>query len=141
MSDVKNQHPLGTCSIFAIVAAIEAQLPKGTVISEAELFTRVKMIVEARVQEGVALSRYIPLLKEGVVLDHQYVNYEIFSNYVIIVVKNKASVTLSLDYIKSLNELKDHATKLGKAPEDFRPTWDEKRRAHIEEQEKDIEVK
>ena len=125
MSDVKNQSPLGTCSIFAIVAAIEAQLPKGTIISEAELFTRVKTIVAARLQEGVALSSYIPLLRDGVVLNHQYVDYDFFAYYVLNIIKNKREVTISSNHGESVRHLKTCATEHGKAPREFHPTWNE----------------
>ncbi|MDP3641436.1 MAG: hypothetical protein Q8R43_03280, partial [Alphaproteobacteria bacterium] len=113
------------CSIFAIVAAIEAQLPKGTIISEAELFTRVKTIVAARLQEGVALSRYIPLLRDGVVLNHQYVDYDFFAYYVLNIIKNKREVTIPPNHGESVRHLKTCATEHGKAPSDFHPTWNE----------------
>jgi hypothetical protein len=130
MSDVKNQSQLGTCSIFAIVAAIEAQLPKGTIISEAELFMRLKCVqfdvnrpYGIRKQRGANLASYALSLRHGVVLDEQFIDYNAFVDYVLNVVKDEAAITVSVNYQESIMHLQEDMQRKGITVRNFRPIW------------------
>jgi hypothetical protein len=82
MSEVKDQGNIGSCTAFAIIAALES-IERGKTFSKAELYIRVKTKGESASEtEGCHLSKYIPLLREGVVESRLFMSYEDYLFYV-----------------------------------------------------------
>jgi hypothetical protein len=124
MSPVQDQKGIGTCTAFAIVAAIEAVIP-GERFSETELFLR--MVTDgaaSRDDTGTCLCDYVPLLRRGVVKAHQFFSYETYESYVeprrkhtALVLAESNKFTLMIDALKRLypdiapSELRPYCTK------------------------------
>lgn len=133
MSPAKDQRDLPSCTVFAIVAALEALVPDKR-FSEAELWLRMATWGgKGRADRGTYLHAYIPLLKEGMVEEDSFIPYDIYNAYVEWRRKQaseSAVLAESDSFMESIDALKRWCVEYKKAiPADsaLRPVWQKKR--------------
>jgi hypothetical protein len=125
MDVVTSQRGLGSCTAFAIVAGLES-LVKEVSFSEAELYIRVKTKGRSdRMQEGVALSDYIPLLSEGAVHWYFFPRYDSFVEYTRARKDARLPLTSSADYRESIEDFRTWCKRSGRYAPDSKPSWKE----------------
>lgn len=127
MSRVKNQLNIGACSAFSEIAIIEFLIP-GVRFSEAELMIRMvtngAKDTDTRNDNGIALTRFEPIIRTGLIPEENFVPYTAYNAYTSQRKTNKQPdvLAISADYKQSIEHLRQLCSQDIPAIE-FLPNW------------------